>query len=456
MNLYNLPEIETELRATADAACEDGIKALLKSKNISIKEFITNKEKYNKDFLQLCHDGFKIAQDRIAKNVLLIQEEQVVVLEQLKKARQEKNKAKVVELIKKDKHLEHIATLFKHCADALVWQLIQGQLWILRRLYLNVGGQKKLKEVNLTSVKKVADQINSNPMNFVLITDLTNNVQVGDLIGIINGQFALAEVKEGKKNYEVLEVIKELGNNQKTPEKVIEKFKKEPKFIDHLQRTLKQLMTLQNVHEILSTDTGTDPISKKKITIQTPKERTAVYNERLSALQEQLASRNFWAYDVIEGCLHIGIYKGEKRFDGHLVLKAIAEEAKRPNYIMIDMLSVFKSLNQPIFFLPFSVDFIFDIIFSRTKIFLMLDLDGYIELYKNYGFVAEWASRKETSKVSEIVHGHDIFKLNNRGIRIKVDGGESEMWLSHGTLTRIFFEQIYPSYMAYSANYHLK
>ena len=456
MNIYNLTEIEAELRATADAACGDGVNALLKSKGITIEEFFTNKEKYNTEFIKLCHEGFKLAQDRIIKNVLLIQEEHGIVLEKLKKARQEKNKAEVADLIDKDNHLGHITILFKHCADALAWQLIQGQLWISRRLYLKVGGQKKLKDVNLVSVKMVADQINSNPMNFVLITDLTNNVQVGDLIGLINGEFVVIEVKEGKKNYEVLEIIKELGSNQTTQEEVIEKFKTEPKFIDHLQRTIKQHITLQNVHEILSTDTGIDPVSKNKITIQTPKEHAAVYTERLSALQKQLTERNFWAYDVIEKCLHIGIYKGEKRFSGHLILKAIAEDAKKPNYIIVDMLSVFKSLNKPIFFLPFNPDFIFDIIFSRTKMFFMLDLDGFIELHKEYGFVAEWADRKETARASDIAHSHDIFKLKNRGIKIKADtGGKGDIWLSHGTLMRIFFEQTCPSYMAYSTHYYL-
>ncbi len=457
MDIYNLSEIETELRSTADAACGDGVSTLLKSKQISIEEFLTNKEKYSTDFIKLCHDGFKIAQDRIIKNVLVIQDEQKKVLEKLKKARTEKNKTEVTDLIKKEKHLEGIAVLFKHCADALAWQLINGQLWISRRLYLNVGGQKKLKDVNLKSVKIVADQINSNKMNFVLITDLTNNVQVGDLIGLIDGKFVITEVKEGEKNYEVLEVINELGNNQITPKEVIDKFKTEPKFIEHLQRTIKQHKTLQDVHEILSADEGIDPTSQKKIKIHTPKEHTAIYSERLSALQEQLKERKFWAYDVIDKCLHIGIFKGEKRFGGPIILKAIAEESKRPNYVIVDILSVFESLNKPIFFLPFTPDFIFDLIFSRTKMYFMLDLDGYIELFKDYGFTAEWANKKETAKTVGIAHDSGIFKLNNRGIKIKSKNDEEgDIWLSHGTLTRIFFEQIYPSYMAYSTNYYLQ
>lgn len=128
MDIYNISEIEIELRATSDAACGNGINALLDSKKISIEEFIEHRRKYAEDFIRFSHDGFKGAQNRIIKNILLIQDEQEVVKQNLKKARVERNKEEIPELINKKKHLENIVKLFKHCADALVWQLIQGQL----------------------------------------------------------------------------------------------------------------------------------------------------------------------------------------------------------------------------------------------------------------------------------------------------------------------------------------
>lgn len=455
MDIYNIPEIEIELRASADVACGNGISALLDSKKISIEEFIEHKEKYAEDFIRFKHDGFKEAQNRIIKNILLIQDEQEVIKQNLKRARVERNKEEIPELISKQKHLENIVKLFKHCADALVWQLIQGQLWISRRLYLNVPGEKKLREVNLESAIKVAEDYNSNPMNFVLITDITNNVQVGDLMGIVDGQFVVAEIKEGEKNLKILEVIQELSNPENKPQDILKDISSEPKMIEQFERTLKQHKTLHDVHQILSTDKGTDPTSGEEIRIFTPNESTPLYSDRLSLLEKQLQERNFWAYDVIEDCLHIGIYKGEKRFGGHLVLKAICEQKEKPNYIIVDALSIIDSLNKPLFFLPFSPDFIFDIIFSRIKMHFMLDLDSYMELYSHYGFKAEWASRKETTKAKELAKGYDILEYNHRGIKIKIDG-DKDMWLSTGTLTRIFFEHIYPSYTAYSTKYYIE
>lgn len=451
MDLYNLSEIEIELRATSDAACGDGLKALLKMKKISVAEFFKNKETHKGDFIRCCHDGFKIAQSKIIANVIVIQDEQDIINEKIKKARVNKLKSTLPELYKKKEYLEEIVILFKHCADALVWQLIQGQIYISRRLHLKVKGYKKLKEVNLKSAKNVADNINSNPNNFVLITDLTNNVQVGDIIGFIDGQFCIAEIKEGEKNFKILEIIDELNTNKTTAKEVIEKFEGDPKFMEHLVRTIKQSKTLQDVHEILSTDQGFDPISKKKIKIFSPKEDTPRYSERLSLLEKQLSQRNFCVYDVIDNCLHIGLYKGEMRFGGPIMLKQVAAKANISNYVIVDILSVLKSLNKPIYFLPFSPDLIFDLIFSRVTMFFMFDWDGYIKLFNQFGLSAEWATKKETATKDN----SSIVKFKNKGIKIYFGKDrKSDMWVSHGTLTKICFEHIFPSYMAYSMHYY--
>jgi hypothetical protein len=455
MDIYNTSEIEIELRATSDEACGNGISKLLDLKKITIEEFINEKEKYNQDFLICCHDGFKSAQNRIIKNVLILQDEQERIKSDLKKARINRNKSEIPKLIEKQKYLEFITKSFKHCADALVWQLIQGQLWISRRLYLNVKGEKKLKEVNLESAIKVAENYNSNPSNFVLISDITNNIQAGDIIGVVDGSFVIAEIKEGEKNLEILEVIEELSTSKKSPQEILEKFSSEPKMIEQFSRTLKQHQTLHEVHQILSTDKGIDPTTGKEIKIITPKEHTPIYVERLSALEKQLKERNFWAYDVIEDCLHIGIYKGEKRFAGHLILKTIGEKDGKQNYVIVDALSIMDSLNKPLFFLPFSPDFLFDLIFSRIKMYFMLDLDKYMELYNQFDLKAEWATKKETAKAIELGKGYDLFKLNHRGIKIKLND-DQDIWLSHGTLTRIFFEHVYPSYMAYTTHYYIE
>ena len=72
MELYNLLEIELELREIADTICKNGLNRFLEIKGISVDDFIKEREKHNKDFIVSCHTEFKKAQDRIITNVLLI------------------------------------------------------------------------------------------------------------------------------------------------------------------------------------------------------------------------------------------------------------------------------------------------------------------------------------------------------------------------------------------------
>lgn len=455
MDLYNLQEIESELHIISDLACGAGSAQMMSKgdEQLSIKDYVEKINQSPKDFFIACHNGFKEAQNRIVTLLLKIQDEQVINKSRLKSAREIKNRKQIDEFVQKEKYLEHISTLFKHGADAICWQLIRGQLYISRQLYLEVGGSKKLRDTNLSSVQVVANQINANPENFVLITDITNNVQVGDLIGFLDGQFTIIEVKEGQKNWEVIKIIKELSDETKSCEEVMKQLPDDPKFLEQLERTLKQHEVLTNVEQIISEDKGIDPILKKEIKIHSPEEATPYYNSRLMMLEKQLNNRNLWGYDVIEDCLHIGVYKGEKRFIGRYLLEEIAKTSNIENYIIVDALSVVGSLNKPIFYFPFSVDLIFDILFERVKMYYMLNVDKFMDIYTSYGYVAKWASRKETHRVEEAMKLQGLLKFKNRGIKIMNSEG-NEIWLFGGTVLRIIFEHIYPSYIAYSTKYY--
>ena len=168
---------------------------------------------------------------------------------------------------------------------------------------------------------------------------------------------------------------------------------------------------------------------------------------------EQLKISNLFSYDVIDDCLHVGIYKGAFRFLGEEILKGLAEQ-KTKNYIIQDIRGVLNSLNRPLFFMPFPKEFIFDILFGRVNFLMLLDLDAFMELFNKLGYKAEWATRKETMKAVES-YSKDIFKLDNKGIKITIDNSH-EMWLTPGTLSRVFFEFINPAYIAYSTKYSEK
>lgn len=457
-DLYDIKEIEREVHEIIDFACGHGIKSIVDATEypISRVEFLKRINASKSSFISSVHDGFKIAQTRIISCIHEIQAEEQLISSKIKEAKSKRDNELIKKLKGKEKHLENIQILFKHCADAILWQLIKEQLYISRRLFQNVEGSKKLKNINLISVQAVVDDVNKKPENFLLITDITNNAQVGDVIGFMDGKFIIGEVKEGKKNIEVLEVLSDLENEKTTIEAVEEKYAEDQKFIKQLKRNIKQKKTLRNVTKIINEDKGVDPVTNNEVKIITPKENTPLYIERLSALEKQLNERNYWAYDVIDDCLHIGIYKGEKRFIGSYLLKSIAEQSGSDKYIIVDVLKTIGSLNKPIFFLPFSPDLIFDILFSRVKVYYMLELESFFKLYPEFGLKAEWASTKETAKAKNgLGKNHEIFTYKNQGVKITLqEEGDFEVWLSHGSFLRIFFEHIYPSYIAYMTYYY--
>ena len=199
-DLYDIKEIEKEVHEIADLACGHGTKSIVNDDEypISGAEFLERINASKEKFISSAHEGFKAAQTRIISCIQEIQTEEEAISTKLKESRRNREKKAVTELKSKEQYLENIQALFKHCADAILWQLIQGQLYVSRRLFQKVEGSKRLKDINLKSVQAVVDEANKKPENFLLITDITNNAQVGDVIGIWNGRFIIGEVKKEK------------------------------------------------------------------------------------------------------------------------------------------------------------------------------------------------------------------------------------------------------------------
>jgi hypothetical protein len=454
-------DFEAEVRTISDMIFAGGIDATLPGSitdGNAAQEFL----KHNMDrFLINCHTGFKKGQERISPLIMGLQEDRKQNKQELKAAHASKNKARVFRLKQQAKEIDHKEKILRHLVDGIVWQITGGQLYISRQLYKEVEDTKILSSSNVKSVLKVADRINNNPRDFALLTDLTSYVQIGDLLVVQHGMVSVAEVKEGEKNIQNIEIIRELGPEMILPPDIAEKHQLDDKDMDQLKRQLRQLQEMENFTNILRTDKGVEMETGRPYKVLTPKEPTPYFIDRLSALEEQLKTRNLWGYDVIEGCLHIGITKGPFRDGGPTLLKSIAEQ-KGFRYVIINYLQVMESLNRPIVNLPFTTDFIFDILFGRVMVLMMLDLDAYIALAYEVGLKAEWASRKETAKMKDRGAGKSIFLHDNQAIRVTIDAPpdalpmDMPVYVTGGMLTKIFFDFIMPSYTLYSYWYYFE
>jgi len=425
--------------------------------NHDIEEFIRSEktdetieafvDKYGKQIIHKSHQGFKIAQKLIINNLLHIQSEIRRLSDLQKDIRMKKQgEPKVISLAIKG--LKYKETIIKNLADTILWQLVQHKLYIVRRFYQNVSGTKFLKDTNYESVLHVVDMINQNPDNFVLLTDIASNFQIGDLFGIINGAYQLIEVKEGDKNHAILEIIMSVPQKELTADKLNHLFDNK-KDIEQAKRMLKQVETANSEINIIRNDKGYDPVSNKKIAIHTPEIDAEYYDEQLRLLEQQL-QRKLWGYTVIDGCLHIGLYKGYWKYMGASVLKQIAADQGIKHPLIVDCRSVMHSLDEPIFYLPLSKATIMDILSERTVMYLMLDLDRFMMLYSEYGAESKWISHKAANKMGITPDTTLPFNFNNKMIKVKNIHG-IEYILAKGSICKILFDHIRPRYIALSS-----
>jgi len=445
-------DFEAQYKEIGDLVHSYGLKKTLNGKDADLKDFKTFLQEHQLEFTINVHEGFKKGQEKILRLLIDLEKQKSALELDKSKIKGKTHQPEKQRIIAQIRLLEYWEDLLRHMIDSIAWQMLHGQLYISRRLYQGVGGKKRLLDTNIESVVAVANDLNKVPENFALITDLSGYLQVGDIMQISNGKLQLIEVKEGVKNHKVLEVMDKMMQAEKLTPEIFEGIDIDKYFIQQLDRNLKQLDTAIKVTEIINTDKGTDK-QGRDVRIITPKEDTPRFDERMRKLEDQLKTRNIWAYDVIEECLHIGMYKGPMKIMGAGILKGIAKQGEF-TYVLANYRSVVRSLNRPVFSLPFSHELVYDILFDRTDLVFMIDLDNYLKFFEIFELTARWLSRKETAKVLGQNKNNQIFVHEHRCICIEDKEKTKTMYISIGMLQKMYFEFILPSYTAYSNLYY--
>jgi len=106
--------------------------------------------------------------------------------------------------------------------------------------------------------------------------------------------------------------------------------------------------------------------------------------------------------------------------------------------------------------LPFPREFIFDLMFTRVKLYFVVEVEAFMKLFSDYGMTAEWMTTKETMRLKEKYKLDELFTMAKRGIKLTHDETNQVSYLHHGIFNRLYFEHIYPSYVAYSQLYSFK
>ena len=350
----------------------------------------------------------------------------------------------IAEIIQSNETLTDSHTvLFSGIADSMAWQMIGEQLCFARSFYKEQTAIN-LKQSNFDSVVSAANQtMGKDPGSFSLISDLTSFVQVGDLLTMgARGGISISEVKEGKKNHEIMEFMQFFA--KKGCPRSLHFFAQEHGIsgIKQLQRMYRQVDRMRHVKEIITKGISLDPDTNKKIFIPEESVYIPSWHSELNAILDQSDSTG-WALDIIDDCLYIASYaKGFALPNGHIAFNFWFDEsggtANCPRARLIDCMT--HPLALPIFNLNISQKNKFDILFGRKNVCIGLNITALLKKLEPEGFTVREGTNKEASMLDQ--KGFSPYRHNGKAIYI---GNEQhEMVLMDGIFLRVLFHNQRP------------
>lgn len=401
----------------------------------------------NKDlFTQYVHDGYKEVQNILIREISLEQKQIKRRSKLLKKFRQRRNKSseRFYESLLQDN--TYRISLWRSIADIIAWSMVGGESAYLKRFSMGIESEKHLEDSNLSSLLPMVNDINQDPMKFALISDLTNIIQVGDILvrDPLRNRLSIVECKEGDVNSAITNLLDKPPSEEKFKE-FAEKYGK--KGMDQFLRVLNQKERSLQLLENINYHKGVHPRFKVESKIVEPKrDLFRFYSEELEALEEN-CSLNSFGFINIEDILHYVSYYSVKQNSvdicySHKLLRDLGKQKfKIYDYRSIETGNTYS----PILSKPFSENFILRYLLGDIKISVFIDFDQLIKMFNEKGLISKWLSQKDTARLIQkkpslksscIVEGQMIsIVINNK----------DEIYFSNGLLMKIILESIRPT-----------
>lgn len=434
-------KFERELKVLINYIREYGIQHI---EGISNPSDILDDESKWSEFAQAVHKGFYLAQNRSIKLIKQVLTERKQQIQKLKEARRGREKEKCNEITNVLNQLKYQEMCLRKIMDSIAWQILGYDLSQLRRLYY---GQEliDITDSNLESELSFVDEyLKDNPDSFVLISDLTSFIQIGDVVIFKpREKVILVELKEGDTNGKVFRLLDEfITANCKYP--AYQKLMNEtPKFQEQFQRDIKQIQRNSQVVQTLNTGKGKDLLSNMDVVINSSETIVLdTYTDIIKSLLDE-SDRKGHAISVVEECLLIGVYNTEKFPSKVFDIWAKCLNIKMP---IIDFRqSLFDPLGYPIFLHSLPQSQILDIILGKKIVKFTIDIEMWLQTFRNHGITYRWMSKKETARINGKFKGNQgIFSLEGCGIELENNEGIKQI-LGEGVFSRMFTSLNTPS-----------
>lgn len=335
-----------------------------------------NRENYT-DFIIAVHDGWKLAQNLIAEQII----SNLTMISALETQKIEYHKSK--ETIEKERVVEHIKRLnlenriFRKYIDSIVWHMLFDEQSTIRRLPINKDIDN-LSVKNIEDIQEITNKYNECPLNVAIMSDLTTFVHHGDIVLRSTSGIAFIEVKSGTKSKFILETMTQSEElDCKLAESILTRgFTKHEKH--QYSRTKNQAQRGRNLSSTLKTNEGHDQLSGLKVKLQETQCDIQYYNDELLECRKRLEENGTYAINVIDGCLYIGMYKNpEKAYVAFSSWMKIID-CKNPIYNLTD--SFFDALSRPLPSLYMPTEFVEEVMNGDIIVMGCLDTEKFFEL----------------------------------------------------------------------------
>lgn len=396
------------------------------------------------EFTTQVHKGFYFAQERVIDLLRKVINEQKKAKCDIAEARRNRDKATERALQTKRDTAHYQECILRRVIDAIVWTLCGFELSTIRRLYMEQE-PVDITDSNLNSELSFLESYKqSQPAGFALISDLSMIVQVGDIItkDIANGT-GIIELKEGRVNERVFEILHEYGENHCDHYLASVLSEEGKKVSEQFFRSVKQLHKEMLAVNIINEGQGEDPRGGNHVTVVEGTVELATFNPVFLDVIKRAAIKGS-AVQTIQGCLTIAAYIPPVSTiqPSDLPLERPSKNKKKNEEdTTIRSMDLRQTLidptTRPLFLCPLPEAYIVDIAMERTIVKFYLNVPLWLQMFEEQGFSVRLLGKKETARMKQQAnHGTQLLEVNGQAVEIQKRAYKT--LLGEGLLARMF------------------
>jgi hypothetical protein len=442
----NLEPFEPELKRLFDCAFERTLRGLASA---GIRAGAVWHTPAAKVFQAACLPDFKTSQKLIGGSILSL-------ADNLADLRQEEHRARVsgdpslANIVGLRRTVENRQLALRRLMDGLLWVLIWPNRWILKRVRVELG-IRSIDRATLKPILEAADNRNDAlpPDTFLLVSDLTTVVQLGDLViakwnaSRNSMKVTFAEIKYGAHNVLLWNRLRaEITQDEKSTVSSIQT-EFGPKSAKQAERMLRQERRLKDFDRLIKTDEGRDPMNGRPFRMTRNTIVSRDYLDELSALVSA-AKMEGSSGMTIDGCLHLFATESQERsfeFDAmtahkflhartgpHCTIAAPSSPERDAILAAPKAVNLFEFvLSSPLGMPPFlwyPKDLMFDVIMGRIRIFVQFDYEKFFQSARRRGMVLRFVQGREARRLKAMKLSAPLVEFrDDRFVRVELPQG---------------------------------